>query len=204
LLRTLEFGEVQRVGSLETNQVDVVIIAATNRDLRADVGAGRFRGDLFYRLNVVELTLPPLRDRREDIPYLTAAIMGECAKRMRKPLASMTPGAERLLLNAPWDGNVRELRNVVERACLLADGSVLTEREINASLGLSAHTSRTGPDGLSTAAQPSSALQDVEREHIVDVLRRVNGNRMAAAKLLGISRRALYRRLDRHHITDLT
>jgi DNA-binding NtrC family response regulator len=204
LLRMLEFGEVQRVGSLETNQVDVVIIAATNRDLRADVGAGRFRGDLFYRLNVVELTLPPLRDRREDIPYLTAAFMGECAKRMRKALASMTPGADRLLLNAPWDGNVRELRNVVERACVLAEGSVLTEREIDASLGLSAHTSRTGPDGSSTAAQPSSALQDVEREHIVDVLRRVNGNRMAAAKLLGISRRALYRRLDRHHLTDLT
>jgi len=198
LLRTLEFGEVQRVGSLETSHVDVIIIAATNRDLRADVSAGRFRGDLFYRLNVVELTLPPLRERREDVPYLTAAFMGECAKRLHKPIVSMTPGAERLLLNAPWGGNVRELRNVVERACILADGSVLTEREIEASLGPAAHPLRSGSYGS------SPALQDVEREHIVDVLRRVNGNRMAAAKVLGISRRALYRRLDRHHIADLS
>src|SRR5204862_2308962 len=119
LLRALEYGEVQRVGSLQAKKVDFSVLAATNRDLRAEVAAGRFRGDLFYRLNVVELTLPPLRDRREDIPYLTSAFMGECAKRMRKPIASMTPGAERLLLNAPWGGNVRELRNVVERACML-------------------------------------------------------------------------------------
>ncbi len=206
LLRTLEFGEVQRVGSLETNQVDVVIVAATNRDLRADVAAGRFRGDLFYRLNVVELTLPPLRDRREDIPYLTAAFMGECAKRIHKPLTAVTPAAEKLLLQAPWGGNVRELRNVVERACMFADGSVLTEREIAASLGPSGPLPRAAIDAVSAApaARPSSALQDVERGHIVDVLRRVNGNRMAAAKVLGISRRALYRRLDRHHITDLS
>ena len=205
LLRTLEFGEVQRVGSLETNHVDVVVIAATNRDLRADVAAGRFRGDLFYRLNVVELTLPPLRERREDIPYLTAAFMGDCATRMHKPLTATTPGAERLLMNAAWDGNVRELRNVVERACMLADGSLLTEREINASLGPSAHSARAALDASpAPAAPPSSALHDVERGHIVDVLRRVNGNRMAAAKVLGISRRALYRRLDRHHITHLS
>jgi two-component system, NtrC family, response regulator HydG len=180
LLRTLESG-----GHLS-------IVAATNRDLRADVANRRFRGDLFYRLNAVELTLPPLRERREDIPYLTAAFMNECAKRMRKPLTAVTPAGESLLLKAPWDGNVRELRNVVERACLLADGSLLTEREIEAALGPSTH------------AAPKVALREVERDHIVDVLRRVNGNRMAAAKLLGISRRALYRRLDRHHITNLS
>ena len=117
----------------------------------------------------------------------------------------MTPGGERLLLDAPWDGNVRELRNVVERACMLADGNLLTEREIDASLGPSGRSSRRSPDAASTPATPTlSALQDIERGHIVDVLRRVNGNRMAAAKVLGISRRALYRRLDRHRITDLS
>jgi len=189
LLRTLEFG------------VDASIVAATNHGLRADVANGRFRGDLFFRLSAVELTLPPLRERREDIPYLTAAFMSECAARMRKPLTAVTPAAESLLLKSPWDGNVRELRNVVERACMLAEGTVLTEREIEAALGPSARSARKPVDAMQAAA-PSSALHDVEREHIVDVLRRVNGNRMAAAKILGISRRALYRRLDRHHITD--
>jgi two-component system, NtrC family, response regulator HydG len=189
LLRTLEFD------------VDASIVAATSRDLRADVANGRFRGDLFFRLNAVELTLPPLRERREDIPYLTAAFMNECAARMRKPLTAVTPAAESLLLKAPWDGNVRELRNIVERACMLAEGNVLSEREIEAALGPSARSATKPADAMQVAA-PSSALQDVERGHIVDVLRRVNGNRMAAAKILGISRRALYRRLDRHHIKD--
>src|SRR5205814_3503599 len=97
LLRALEYGEVQRVGSLQPKKVDVSVIAATNRDLRAEVAAGRFRGDLFYRLNVVEVPLPPLRDRREDIPYMTAAFMRDCAQRMRKPLNGLTPSAERVL-----------------------------------------------------------------------------------------------------------
>src|SRR5580765_6619887 len=125
LLRALENGEVQRVGSLQPKRVDVTVIAATNRDLRSEVAAGRFRGDLFYRLNVVEVTLPPLRDRREDVPYLTAAFMRECAGRLRKPLNGLTPGAERLLLGARWDGNVRELRNAIERACILVDGTMI-------------------------------------------------------------------------------
>ena len=106
-------------------------IAATNRDLRAEVAAGRFRGDLYYRLNVVEVRLPPLRDRREDIPVPDRA--PSCAKsreRLQKPLRGLTPGAEALLTESPWDGNVRELRNVVERACILADGEFVTEREL--------------------------------------------------------------------------
>src|SRR5207253_7018257 len=192
-------GELQRIGSLQTRRVDVTIIAATNRDLRAEVAAGRFRGDLFYRLNVVEVELPPLRDRREDIPYLTAAVMGDCAQRMRKPLTGMTSAAERLLLTAPWGGNVRELKNVVERACMLAEGNLVTEREIEGSLGPALTPGQTAQG---RAASP--ALQAVERGHIVDVLRQVNGNRMAAAKILGISRRALYRRLERHQIGDIS
>ncbi len=207
LLRALEFGEVQRVGSLHTKRVDVTVIAATNRDLREEVAAGRFRDDLFYRLNVVEVGLPPLRDRREDIPYLTAAFMGDSAQRIRKPLTGITPAAERLLLSAPWPGNVRELKNVVERACMLAEGNLITEREIAGSLGPAPGPSQPAQERAASAPSTPprpAALHAVERGHIVEVLRQVNGNRMAAAKVLGISRRALYRRLERHGIVDVT
>src|SRR5438034_1572104 len=204
LLRALEYGEVQRVGSLQPKKVDISVIAATNRDLRAEVAAGRFRGDLFYRLNVVELLLPPLRDRREDIPYLTAAFVRDASQRMRKPLTGLTPGAERLLLQARWDGNVRELKNVIERACMLADGSVLSERELAGAFGPETATPG-GPRTADARPLPTSSpapLETIERDHILKVLRQVNGNRMAAAKVLGISRRALYRRLERHNLID--
>ena len=134
LLRVLELGEVHRVGSLEPRKVNVHVIAATNRDLRAEVAAGRFRSDLYYRLNIVEVKLPALRDRREDIPYLTAAFVRETSERLQKPLAGLTPGAERLLGAPAWDGNVRELRNVIERACIMADGDFITERELAVSM----------------------------------------------------------------------
>jgi two-component system response regulator HydG len=184
LLRSLENGEVQRIGSLQPRTVDVAVVAATNRDLRAEVAGGRFRNDLFYRLNVVGVTLPPLRDRRQDIPDLIAAFIGDCSRRLGKPLSGITPQAERVLLNARWEGNVRELRNVIERACMLAEGPMISESDLETQRS----TGQFAP------------LEAVERDHIVDVLRKVSGNRMAAAKVLGISRRALYRRLDRHHI----
>jgi DNA-binding NtrC family response regulator len=204
LLRALEYGEVQRVGSLQPKKVDVTVIAATNRDLRSEVAAGRFRGDLFYRLNVVEVTLPPLRDRREDIPYLTAAFMRDCAARIRKPLNNLTHTAERLLFNARWDGNVRELKNAVERACMLAEGSTVSERELAGAFGPAAAstTARDRSPGAGRGGEGAAPLEDIEREHILDVLRKVDGNRMKAAKVLGISRRALYRRLERHHLAD--
>jgi two-component system, NtrC family, response regulator HydG len=205
LLRALELGEVQRVGSLLPKRVDVTVIAASNRDLREEVAAGRFRGDLFYRLNVVEVSLPPLRERREDIPYLTAAFVRDSARRMNKTLGGLTSSAERILLNAPWDGNVRELKNVVERACMLADGSLISERELAGALGLQA-ASRVpfARNPSQPAPVATAALGEVERQHIIEVLRQVKGNRMAAARLLGISRRSLYRRLGRHHIGDDT
>ena len=199
LLRVLELGEVHRVGSLDPKRVNVHVIAATNRDLRAEVAAGRFRSDLYYRLNIVEVKLPPLRDRREDIPYLTAAFVRDTSERLQKPLLGLTPGAERMLTAAAWEGNVRELRNVMERACILADGDFITERELSVSMPV-------GPAGLraatSAAGQPlptgdSDLLVNVEREHIQRALARANGNKKAAAKMLGLSRRALYRRLER-------
>jgi DNA-binding NtrC family response regulator len=204
LLRVLELGEVHRVGSLEPRRVNVHVIAATNRELRADVSSGRFRSDLYYRLNIVEVKLPALRDRREDIPYLTAAFVRDTAERLQKPLLGLTPGAERLLSAAPWEGNVRELRNVIERACILVDGDFITERELAISLPLHAPVAAPPPFPSSVAqafGPPTSAdtdlLVNVERDHIQRALVRAGGNKKAAAKMLGLSRRALYRRLER-------
>ena len=207
LLRVLELGEVHRVGSLEPRRVNVHVVAATNRDLRAEVAAGRFRSDLFYRLNIVEVRLPPLRDRREDIPYLTASCVRETAERLQKPLAGMTPGAERLLGAAAWDGNVRELRNVIERACILADGDFITERELAVSMPAVTYTpGRPAAAAAAPAVQAAAAgddlLANVEREHIQRALQRANGNKKAAARMLGLSRRALYRRLERLDLGD--
>jgi DNA-binding NtrC family response regulator len=190
---------VQRVGSLELRHVNVCVIAATNRDLRAEVAAGRFRSDLFYRLNVVEVPLPPLRDRREDIPYLTASFVKEFAARMQKPITGVTPSAERILLEAPWEGNVRELRNVIERACILTETSLITDREL-AGLPTSAAAPPRPHPVIQPApvAAPDESLSRLEREHILRMLQQAGGNKKAAAQLLGVSRRALYRRLERH------
>jgi two-component system response regulator HydG len=203
LLRVLETGEVSRIGSLDSKTVDVHVLAATNRDLRTEVSAGRFRGDLYYRLNIVEVKLPPLRDRREDIPYLTAAFVREIGERLQKPLRGLTPGAEALLTDSPWEGNVRELRNVIERACILADGEFVTERELVVSLP--PIVTMTHAPASVTVAVPAPAtektesdlLVNVERDHIQRALVRTGGNKKAAAQMLGLSRRALYRRLER-------
>jgi two-component system response regulator HydG len=206
LLRVLELGEIHRVGSLDPRKVNVHVLAATNRDLRAEVAAGRFRSDLYYRLNVVEVALPPLRDRREDIPYLTAAFVRDTAERLQKPLVGMTPGAERLLAIGAWDGNVRELRNIIERACILADGDFITERELSISMPPIPYNPPASQPaaGAQTHETDGSAdlLVTVEREHIQRALMRANGNKKAAARMLGLSRRALYRRLERLDLGD--
>jgi transcriptional regulator with GAF, ATPase, and Fis domain len=208
LLRVLENGEVQRVGSLEPRKVDVRLIAATNRDLRAEVAAGRFRTDLYYRLNVAEITLPPLRTRREDIPYLTAAFVRNFAQRFSKPLVGLTSDAERILADAVWDGNVRQLRNVLERACILADGEFVTDAELADIMAQHAAplrqssvvTTAAGPATVGTAPRRDvpAPLVEIEREHIIRTLDQVRGNKAVAARLLGISRRAFYRQLERH------
>jgi DNA-binding NtrC family response regulator len=201
LLRVLELGEVQRVGSLEPRRVSVHVIAATNRDLKAKVAAGRFRSDLYYRLNIVEVKLPTLRDRREDIPYLTAAFVRDTSERLQKPVLGLTPGAERQLSAAQWDGNVRELRNVIERACILADGDFITERELSNTMPSSSSPAAAAapiePVELPAAQRDGDLLVTVERDHIQRALIRAGGNKKAAAKMLGVSRRALYRRLER-------
>ena len=194
LLRVIEYGDVQRVGATDSRKVDVRLIAATNRRLPQEVAAGRFRQDLFYRLNVVEIALAPLRERRDDIPYLTAAFVQEFASRFEKRVSGLSPGAERLLNNSPWTGNVRELRNVIERACMLSEGRMLSEREVLAALG----GARPAPAAASMAETPDTGeiAPEVDRCAIEQALQQVGGNRSAAARKLGISRRALYRRLD--------
>jgi DNA-binding NtrC family response regulator len=204
LLRVIEEGEVQRVGSLEPRKIDVRLIAATNRDLLAEVAAGRFRNDLYYRLNIVEIRLPRLSERREDIPYLTAAFVRGFAQRFSKPLVGLTPGAERMLAEASWDGNVRQLRNVIERACILAEGEFVGEADLSGSMREQRLVTMPHPAIAAlppVAVRPDNSpapLVEVEREHIIRTLQQVRGNKAVAARLLGISRRAFYRQLERH------
>ncbi len=201
LLRVLETGEVQRVGSLESRKTDVHVLAATNRDLHADVGAGRFRADLFYRLNVVELAMPPLRDRREDIPYLTASFVRDASARFGKKLVGLTTAAERLLASLAWPGNIRELRNAIERACLLADGEFITERDLSGLVRAARLPSIAAPAaGSSDQDRSVPGAAAIGRDQIEHVLAEVNGSKSLAAARLGIGRRALYRLLERHHL----
>jgi transcriptional regulator with GAF, ATPase, and Fis domain len=199
LLRAVEFGEVQPVGSLEALRVDVRVIAATNRDLRSEAAAGRFRPDLYYRLRILEIHLPPLRERREDIPYLVAAFTREFGQRIGRTITSITPAAERRLQHAAWPGNIRELRNAVERACILGDGATLSESDIDAAMATPfAPLSPPAADAVRDASRSAFAdlLTTAQCEQIHRVLREVGGNK-AAAKRLGVSRRSLYRWLDR-------
>lgn len=204
LLRAIEYGEVLRVGSLEPRHVDVQIIAATNRELEDQVSHGHFRRDLFYRLNVADIHVPPLRERRDDIVYLANFFLREMATRFAKPLTGLTAGGERALQENDWPGNVRELRNVMERACLVAEGSLVGEFDVRASLPGGRRRRPASPEPLRSWGMPAPAddsetqpLSDVEREAIMRALQRAGGNKKAAASLLGVSRRALYRRLER-------
>lgn len=187
LLRVLQAGEFERVGSSRTRQVDVRILSATNADLRAEVTAGRFREDLLFRLNTVEIHLPPLRDRPEDIPLLARYFLERHAHRYGKPVDGFAPEALEALLRHTWPGNVRELDHVIERAVLLAGGSVLQEAE----LGL------VEPRGDASARLEGMTLDDAERYLIQRALSRTQGNVSEAARALGLSRSALYRRLQR-------
>jgi len=201
LLRLLETGEVTHGGPVDGRRYRVHVVAASNRDLHAEVAAGRFRGDLYYRLNVVELRVPPLRERREDIPYLTAAFVREASERLQKSVAGLTPAAERLLASGHWAGNVRELRNVIERACILVDGELISERELAVTIGTISAAARAAGEALRDGSE-KDLLATVERDHIQRALLRAGGNKKAAAKMLGLSRRALYRRLERLDLSD--
>ena len=187
LLRVLQEGEFERVGSSKTRRVDVRIIAATNADVRAEVAAGRFREDLFFRLNTVEIHLPPLRERREDLPLLAAHFLAQSAARYRRSVAGFAPDAMRALLEYAWPGNVRELAHAIERATLLAEGGLVTAAELN-----------FRPISEVSPRIEDLSLEEVERLLITKALARHEGNVTLAAQALGLSRSALYRRLQRH------
>jgi len=187
LLRVLESGEMERVGSSRTVKVDVRVISATNANIHQEVEQNRFREDLLYRLNTIEIHLPALRERREDIPQLAAHFLSMHARRYRKCLTGFDAVAMQLLLDNPWQGNVRELNHVVERAVLMAQDSVIKPAD------LFLRTSREG----STRIEDMS-LEEVESFLIRKALARHNGNVSHAAAALGLSRSALYRRLQRY------
>jgi DNA-binding NtrC family response regulator len=188
LLRVLETGEFERLGSSKTRHVNARVLSATNADLAAEVGASRFRQDLFFRLNTVEIRLPPLVDRKQDIPLLAQHFLRESVGRYHRNLEGFSAPAMNSLMAHSWPGNIRELRHVVERAVLMAQGSFVNP----ADLGLEPTKS------LSVGAIDEMSLEDVERLLIKKALMRFSGNANKAAEALGLSRSALYRRLQKY------
>src|SRR3981081_2530066 len=189
ILRVLETGEFERVGSSKTKQVDVRILSATNADLLAEINAGRFREDLYFRLNTIQVHLPPLRERLDDIPELARYFLGELTARYRKKGVDLSPEALQALRRYPWPGNIRELRHVMERAVLLARSSTIQPTDL----------------GLQPAAGRGNVLEEMDLEameaHLIKkALDRHNGNAVTAAKALGLSRSAFYRRLQKYQI----
>jgi DNA-binding NtrC family response regulator len=187
LLRVLETGDFERVGSSRTRQANVRIVSATNSNLGEEVAAGRFRQDLLFRLNTIEIQLPPLRERREDIPALATHFLRGHAQRYRKNLTGFETAALQALLDHPWPGNIRELDHAVERGVLMAQGSAIRLGELGLRI-----------DRDATSRIEDMSLEDVEGFLIKKAMARFDGNVSQAAKALGLSRSALYRRLQRY------
>jgi DNA-binding NtrC family response regulator len=197
LLRVLQEREFERLGGTRTIKIDVRLVAATNRDLRAALEEGTFREDLYYRLNVVPIDIPPLREHKEDIPELANLFLSRLANDSEKKITAVTPDALKILVNHYWPGNVRELQNVIERASALAAGPVLQPSDIHLDSlrGKPPQpTERLLPEGMT--------LEQWEDEVIREALRRANGNKSQAARSLGLSRNALRYRLSKIGIRD--
>ncbi len=188
LLRVVETGEFERVGSSKTRRVDVRILSATNADLKEEVGSNRFRQDLLFRLNTVEIHLPPLRERPEDIAVLARHFLAQHARRYRKAITGFTDEALQILLHYPWPGNVRELNHTIERSVLLARGPQIDARALNLQV----------ERGAAERSIEEMSLDEVEALLIRKTLARFDGNVNQAAEALGLSRSALYRRLQRY------
>ena len=189
MLRVLEVGEMERVGSSKTKKVDVRVISATNARIEEEVQAGRFRQDLLFRLNTIEIHLPPLRERREDIPLLASHFLATHAQRYRKRIPGFDQPALQMLLDNPWQGNVRELNHVIERAVLMAQDNQIRPAD------LALRTAREGSPRLE-----DMSIEEVEAFLIKKALARYGGNVSHAASALGLSRSALYRRLQRYSL----
>lgn len=200
LLRVIQEREIQRVGSEEPMNVDVRILAATNRDLKKDVEAGRFREDLYYRLNVVTLEVPPLRDRLDDIPLLAQFFLERYSRKNRKQVKGFSPFAMDMLLKYQWPGNVRELENAVERAVILLHGDYITEKEFPLSItqSYSAESDRNIPQFSALETRP---LEEIEKEAILAALEAAGGNKSEAARRLGINRKTLHKKLKLYGVS---
>jgi DNA-binding NtrC family response regulator len=197
LLRVLQEREFERLGGTRTLKVDVRLIAATNRDLRAALEDGTFREDLYYRLNVVPIDVPPLREHKEDIPDLALHFLAKYSKESGKEIKGIAPQAVKQLTNFHWPGNVRELENIIERAVTFASGNALEPADIH----LDTESSRV-PVATPAFLSPGTTLDQWEDEMIREALRRANGNKSQAARLLGLSRNALRYRLSKIGIPD--
>jgi two-component system response regulator HydG len=205
LLRFLQDGVLERVGGTEPIRVDVRIVAATNKDLAQEVKAGRFREDLFYRLDVVSVRLPPLRERRGDVPPLAHAFLRRAAHRHERPVARFTPAALAALERYEWPGNVRELLHAVERGVILARGEAIDVADLSepvragaAAGAAAAATAASGPGGAPALVVPlGTPLEEIERLVIRETLRHARGDKSLAAQILGIAARTIYRKLDR-------
>ena len=199
LLRVLEEKTVRRVGSARNISVDVRVIAASNEDLEKRVANKRFREDLFYRLNVFHITVPPLRDRPGAVTVLTDHFLSQYAAIYRKEVERVSHETYRLLRHYPWPGNVRELKNVIQAAVLMVDGKELTPEFLPERIRESTSSAESGSDDL-CSIRVGATLDSVEKELIRMTLTHVGGNKKLAASILGISRRALYNKLKRHHL----
>lgn len=189
ILRFLQFKELERVGGGKTIRVDVRFIAATNKDLRKEVREGRFREDLYYRINVIPVYIPPLRERREDIPLLVDHFIRRFSERERRSIKGITPQALRRLMDYPWPGNVRELENVIERMVTLCRGEFLREDDLPEELSLKGE--------LPSEGNLPQREEELERRMILDALKKANFVQTKAAKILGISRRVLKYKMDK-------
>jgi DNA-binding NtrC family response regulator len=196
LLRVLENREIKRIGAPEAMRVDIRVIAATNRDLQQMVQQGAFRDDLFYRLNVGAIHLPPLRERADDIEPLVRHFVALCNEKLGRTIAGVSPQVLAILVRYPWPGNVRELANVIERAMVVAKGSVILPEHLPPHL----FETRAPANGNGAERPPELSLEAAEREQILRALQASGGKRIEAARLLGLSRRTLYRKLDRYGI----
>ena len=190
LLRFLDSGEFRRVGGNKTLSVDTRLIAATNKDLSALIGTGRFREDLYYRLNVINITLPPLRERKEDIPELSLFFLKKFSHKLSKSISGFAQPVLDVLNAYDWPGNVRELENLIERAVILCDSENIREEDISLPI---INTIKEAP------ANPS--LEEVEKEHILRVLNEAGGNQSKASQMLGIDRKTLYLKLKKYGIS---
>jgi DNA-binding NtrC family response regulator len=193
LLRVLQDHRVRRVGSSVSRNVDVRVIAATNRDLRKMVREGQFREDLYYRLAVVEIVLPQLANRREDLPLLQRYFVGRFATEYKKPISGLTRRAQGVMATYPWPGNVRELENVIENACMMVDGKFIDTNDLPERL-------RAPLTGDSVIDEGLLSLDEVQRRHVMRVLERVGGNKARAAEILGLGRATIYQILSRMKI----